>query len=209
MTELTKALLKVQKDLPTIGKDSDNPFFKSKYASLSKIMSVALPILHKHGVFVSQAPDHLDGQPTLVTNLVHAESGEQVTSTMPLFLVKHDPQAQGSAITYARRYALVSMLGLVVDEDDDGNRASNPVPPAKEYVDQSAAVKAEAIERMNKLGFKGVDALNISEVLTGKKLPKTFAEWSKLNEALKNYNPNGDVVLPPDVDINEEPSFDE
>lgn len=202
MEELTKALLAVQKDLPTVGKDSDNPFFKSKYASLAHIMKVVLPILNKHGVFVSQAPDQLDGQPTLVTNLVHGETGQQVSSTMPLFLTKNDPQGQGSAITYARRYAIVSMLGLVVDEDDDGNAGSTlePTKP-KQYIDPLEDLKVQARKLMAKHGFTGKTALEMTELFIGKKLPKDRADFTKLIQALKDYDATNDI------DLDQEPDF--
>jgi hypothetical protein len=58
--------------------------------------------------------------------LVHGESGEQMEGTMLLQAAKNDPQGQGSAITYAKRYALMALCGLSADEDDDGNKASQP-----------------------------------------------------------------------------------
>jgi uncharacterized protein (DUF3820 family) len=73
-----------------------------------------------------------DGAPALETRLIHAESGEQITSHMPLVLTKQDPQSQGSALTYARRYALLAILGLVGDEDDDASRAQSPDPAYQE-----------------------------------------------------------------------------
>jgi hypothetical protein len=69
-------------------------------------------------------PSRDDDGPTLRYSLVHAESGEAVSDTMPLLLGKDDMQGFGSAVTYARRYALCAVLGLVADEDDDGNAAA-------------------------------------------------------------------------------------
>lgn len=123
INELATALAKVQSELPTVGKSAENPFFKSKYAPLPEVMKVALPVLSKHGLSVTQLVDHLEGQTALITLLMHS-SGQYVSGTMPLKLTKDDPQGQGSAITYAKRYAFMSALGLVADEDDDGNAAS-------------------------------------------------------------------------------------
>lgn len=78
-----------------------------------------------------QEPCALDnGQPALRTRLIHSETGEFIESTMPLILAKNDPQGQGSAITYARRYALAAIFGVTGEKDDDGNssRAGTPVP---------------------------------------------------------------------------------
>lgn len=123
--ELAKALLAVQQEAPAIQSDGINPHFKSRYVTLESLMRSILPVLNKHGVVLIQSPTS-DG--TLLTTLVHAETGEERGGSIPLMLSKDDAQGQGSAITYARRYALMSMLGLVADEDDDGNQASRSRP---------------------------------------------------------------------------------
>lgn len=123
-TELSKALLEAQKEFPAIKKESDNPYFNSKYASLDNILSVILPILHKHGLIVTQFPIDLDGRVGVRTQIIHAESGQMMESSFTLPLSKNDPQGAGSCITYARRYSVQSMLGLNVEDDDDGNKAS-------------------------------------------------------------------------------------
>lgn len=126
---LSAALVKFQSEIGAVAKTSANPFFKSKYAALPDVVQHAQPILAKHGLAVSQTIGFWATEQgvidTLTTVLIH-ESGETVRDTMRLHLVKDDPQAQGSAVTYARRYAYMSILGLVADEDDDGNAASAP-----------------------------------------------------------------------------------
>lgn len=119
--QLAAALVKIQAEVGKIPKDATNPFFKSKYADLPAVVDKAGPIVTKHGVAVMQLP----GADELTTIVMH-ESGQWIGERMTLHLVKDDPQAQGSAITYARRYAYMAALGLVADEDDDGNRASMP-----------------------------------------------------------------------------------
>ncbi len=130
MKQLIEALLNAQAEFTTVVKDKENPFFHSKYADLATIVEMAQPILTKNKLAIVQFPSYeLGGEgfvETLVTRLVH-ESGEYIESKMLLLLVKKDPQAQGSAITYARRYAYSSILGIVTDDDDDGNLASTPV----------------------------------------------------------------------------------
>ena len=127
MKTLYKALFDAQKEFPVIKKADSNPFFKSKYAGLPSVLEVVLPILHKHGIILSQSPENSEGRIGVTTDLIHAESGETKTSSFTMQLAKNDPQGAGSAITYARRYAIVSILGLNVDEDDDANYASGNV----------------------------------------------------------------------------------
>lgn len=114
------ALLCFNSECEKIGKDSTNPFFKSNYASLSNIQdSIRLPLLNAKLV-INQFPE---GENSLTTLITHVDSGEWLESTFEMNPVKPDPQAKGSSITYARRYALASILGLNVD-DDDGNKGS-------------------------------------------------------------------------------------
>jgi hypothetical protein len=128
LNELAKALAAAQGEFTAIPKSNENPFFHSKYAGLPKVVETASPILSKHGLSISQFIGHDDQGDTLTTLLLH-ESGQFIKGTMRLRPVKNDPQAQGSATTYARRYSYMSVLGLVADEDDDGNAAAkNPQP---------------------------------------------------------------------------------
>ncbi len=130
VNELFKALVKAQSEFSVIPKGADNPFFKSKYAALPDVVQAATPILARNGLAISQLVTNVDGKDALTTVLLH-ESGQYLSSTAPLHLVKNDPQAHGSAITYMRRYAFMAILGLVADEDDDGNAASFSSQPAR------------------------------------------------------------------------------
>lgn len=118
---LAVALHTFHKEMGKVGKDSSNPFFKSKYASLPQIQEAIKEPLEKSGLVYSQFPD---GQHGLTTILMHTDSGEWIEAKYEMTPAKNDPQGQGSAITYQRRYALGSILGLTIDEDDDGNAAS-------------------------------------------------------------------------------------
>lgn len=124
MTNLYQALFAAQQEMPDLQKNAINPHFKNKYISLDSLMEQVMPVLHKHGILLLQAPASINSEPALETVLVHAESGEALAYAMPLVLERDNPQGQGSAITYARRYALMSILGLVADEDDDAQKAS-------------------------------------------------------------------------------------
>lgn len=124
-TTLYQALAKAQSEMPLVKKTENNPFFKSKYAGLPSVLEVVLPVLHSNGLYLTQCPISEGERIGVQTTITHAESGDSVFGSFTMTLAKNDPQGAGSAITYARRYALVSMLGLNVDEDDDGNLATN------------------------------------------------------------------------------------
>ena len=123
-TKLAKALLNVQRQLLPAAKDATNPFTKSKYATLNSVMAASREALLENGIWMCQCPVPVDtpGAIGLMTKLTHTESGQWQSSIAVVPLPKADPQGMGSAITYARRYALTAMLGLVT-EDDDGEAA--------------------------------------------------------------------------------------
>ena len=106
-----------------IAKTETNPFFKSKYADLGTILSAIKDPLQKVGLTFSQFPS---GENELTSIIMHPESGEWMEATYKMTPSKNDPQGQGSAITYQRRYALGAILALNLGDDDDGNMASTP-----------------------------------------------------------------------------------
>ena len=119
--EISGALFEFHKIMGKVGKDAKNPFFKSNYATLPAIQEAVKEPLEKAGLVYAQFPDGLHG---LTTFLVHPESGEWLAAQYEMTPAKVDPQGQGSVITYQRRYALGAILGLTIDEDDDGNSGS-------------------------------------------------------------------------------------
>ena len=118
--ELAAALFAAQEAMPDLVKDSTNPHFKNTYVSLDRVLDTVQPVLRAHGLMVTQSPD----RDVLTTRITLVENGESFVGEHPLVLERETPQAIGSAITYARRYALLAMLGLTADEDDDGVAAS-------------------------------------------------------------------------------------
>jgi hypothetical protein len=122
--ELAKALARAQGVMRPAKKERSNPFFKSSYADLATLWETARSALSDNGMAVIQSTEFADGEMFIVTVLLH-ESGEWVRGRYRLKPVKDDPQSVGSAITYARRYALSAMVGITSeDEDDDGNAAT-------------------------------------------------------------------------------------
>lgn len=128
--ELLAALSAFQGEVESVSKDAANPFFKSSYASLPAVVKAASPLLAKHTLTVTQHLGHDEDGDTLTTIVGHA-SGQYLGDTMRLRPVKDDPQAQGSATTYGRRYAYMAALGLVAEEDDDGNAGSGGSPASR------------------------------------------------------------------------------
>ena len=130
ITNLAIALSIVQGKLTYAVKDSNNPFFKSKYADLESVWDACRSLLSENGLAVMQFPgEYYDGTMHLTTILTH-KSGEWIGQDMSVPVTKPDAQGAGSALTYMRRYALAAVVG-VVQADDDGNAASSPKPVVK------------------------------------------------------------------------------
>lgn len=127
---LASALAKAMPKVKTALMDSVNPFFKSKYADLGAVLGAVKEALEANKLCCPQFPDHLGQEPALTTMLIH-ESGQWLSGTYPLMVTdkEHTPQGYGSALTYARRYGLSAVLGVIADTDDDGNAASKPAKP--------------------------------------------------------------------------------
>lgn len=134
---LAAALATAQGELKNPAKTSSNPHFKSKYADLATVRDVIVPVFSKHGLAIVQVPCEFDGGPALLSLLAH-KGGEWIESIFKLRLDKTNSQGVGSALTYARRYALQSIAGVAAEDDDDGQVASQPPshasrPPTQDW----------------------------------------------------------------------------
>lgn len=128
LDKLAAALVKVQAEVSTVQKDSSNPFFKSKYASLDAVWDAVRKPLTDNGLSVVQMPGVFVSEgniASLETILLHS-SGQWISLVGQAPVSKADPQGVGSVITYLRRYGLAAVTSVVPDEDDDGNAASTP-----------------------------------------------------------------------------------
>ncbi len=172
VTALAKVLLSVQKQLQPALKDAENPFTKSSYASLNSVMETCREALHSSGIWMTQlpmpTPAHVgEGHVGLMTKLVDTKSGQWQSSFMVVPLPKNDPQGLGSAITYARRYALCAMLGIIT-EDDDGNAASLPAkkPRATQQpkATQSNTQQSQAQKQATPDNLPHIDGVNYQQV---------------------------------------------
>lgn len=127
---IAAALLAFQAEATGVVKDSKNPHFKNRYASLEAVVDEARPVLQSVGISWMQAPGTINGGNIgMTTLLMHAASGQWISSDMEIPLGKQDPQGAGSALTYAQRYALMASLGLPpVDDDAESAMPRNPAP---------------------------------------------------------------------------------
>jgi len=170
---LTQGLAKFHAMVGRISKDAKNPFFKSNYASLPHIITEVAEPLEKAGLVITQFPNG-DG---LTTMLIHADSGEYLSATYTLQVVRqNDPQAQGSALSYARRYGLTSILNLAISDDD----AEAAMRPVRQATVQPAPAKVVPTEQQ----FAG-----IVQYLNG-----TPEQQKTAKEALKKYSLTKDQI---------------
>jgi hypothetical protein len=142
--ELAAALAKAQAKIKGAVKDSANPFFKSSYADLQSVWDAIREPLSSNNLAVIQTTEtNAAGQLELITTLAHS-SGEWIDSRFPILAAKMDSQSVGSAVSYARRYSLASVVG-VYQVDDDGEQAvARTAAPSRAAVARPQAQQAEA-----------------------------------------------------------------
>jgi hypothetical protein len=157
---ISQALVKAQKAFAPALKTNANPFFKSKYADLTVCIEAVIDALHTNGIALIQRNHDCDNGVKVETILLH-ESGEEFSGgILHVPALKSDPQAYGSALTYARRYSLMATCGIA-PEDDDGNAASQPTnkssAPNLKPPPLSDKESADCIQAMN--GCTDLEAL--------------------------------------------------
>jgi hypothetical protein len=150
---LAAAFCKAQPKIEGAVKDKTNPAFRSKYADLGSVVDAIKPALASEGLSFLQVPHDADSAARIETLLMHA-SGEWISlGTVTVPVTKLDAQGFGSALTYARRYGLLTAFG-VAPEDDDGNAAAAAAPKAMTG-DELASVHI----RLEEAAKKGTGAL--------------------------------------------------
>lgn len=158
--ELTKALVQVQAKLQPAVKDAKNPFFKSNYADINAVWASCRDLLTQNGLAVIQTTSPVENAVIVETILAHT-SGEWIGGELLLPLTKADAQGVGSAITYGRRYGLAAIVGIVADEDDDGNAAARNGSAAPKTNGKATPEQIENIRALT--NAKGID---LKEFLT-------------------------------------------
>jgi hypothetical protein len=131
INELATALSKAQGQMGGAKKDSDNPFFKSKYADLASVVEAIRGPLAEQGLSYVQLPVVTEREEVQIETALLHSSGQWISSVVTVPVAKLDAHGYGSALTYARRYGLQSMVGVPA-MDDDGNAAVSAKPRATE-----------------------------------------------------------------------------
>jgi len=144
MKHLFKAIADFQQEVPVIHRGTQG--YGYSYSDLPAIFKVINPLLQKHGLGFIQSINSHDGDNYLNTIVFHSESAEKIESNtlIPIVSLKgmNDYQSFGSGITYYRRYALASMLGLVTDKDTDASGEQVKHEPKKQPINDERFVKA-------------------------------------------------------------------
>lgn len=197
IANLAKALSEFQAKVTNPANTATNPFFKSKYAPLSDILTLVRPILGEFGLSIIQDPSTSGGDVTIKTTLLHL-SGEFIESDpLTLKMEKVTAQGAGSAITYARRYAISAILGLSSEDDDDGNNAEGN--GKKEEVKGKKESKKSEEPKVNAELVKIIDEINTTAIsLTCDKT--LIADAIKLHHSINgeknaNYNSIKDLTV--------------
>jgi hypothetical protein len=178
-SETTKAimpaLLKAQQAMPSPDLDMKGKY--GKYASLKETLRCARPALNDQGILIMQPPAGYDVERKcfmIETRLVHAESGEWVSCVVDIPLERATAHGVGSAITYAKRYGLSSLCGMVADEDDDGTGATRE--GGKRPSAQRETPKPKQ-SNMSKEKREAIDSVKEHTGKTGAELTDAVAEY--------------------------------
>lgn len=170
--EISQAIVKAQAELKNIAQTAENPFYKSSYAPLNKILDDIKPTLAKHNLAVLQDIGELpNGKQSISTILLHS-SGEWIAQDgVGLTLEKNTPQGAGSAITYGRRYSLCAWLNISSEEDDDGNGGESKVNKhfsEQPNIDRMKTLPQDIKEAFAALGYrsKPLQAFQLCEDLS-------------------------------------------
>lgn len=169
--KLAKSLVETQKELKQPLKDAKNPFFKSEYVPLENVAEAITQTATKYGLAFSQYATTTENGNVSVGTIVFHESGEYIEYP-PLILKPENtkPQSIGSAITYAKRYALSAIFGITSDKDDDGNKANgngeNQKQPQKRNQKQAPQnepnvheIVEKYVQKIEELGVKRADVV--------------------------------------------------
>lgn len=185
---LAAALSKTQAAIEGASKDKNNPFFKSKYADLSSVWDACRGPLTDNGLAVVQTTEPNGGSVAIITTLVHS-SGEWIRGKLSIKPVKEDPQSIGSAITYARRYALAAIVG-VCPEDDDAEAAmarDNKQKPKSNVTKEAvqAVVDSATLPPLDEAVFRD----EVNDAVTVKELGAVKEKHKRQINLLKTTDP--------------------
>jgi len=163
-SKLDLALESFQDESGFVKATKENPFLKNMYIDYNNVVAQCRPFLKKHGLRVKQILTHIDGKGAVYTKLTHTDSQQFYADIAPLTHKDNDPQSQGSAITYMKRYSYIAMLDLLVDADDDGNLANSVGAKADKKRD-AAEFYAEKSKLIKELQAEGMTLDGIADAV--------------------------------------------
>tara|TARA_R100001510_G_C7641490_1_gene199090 strand:- start:584 stop:1237 length:654 start_codon:yes stop_codon:yes gene_type:complete len=133
---LINALVKAQQEIDHVVQDSKNPFFKSNYASLKEVFDSVKKPMNENGIYIQQESHDCDVG-ACVETIFYGHGGKMSAGKVTIPAAKHDPQAYGSALSYAKRYSLLMACGVATKaEDDDAEAAMQRTQPAPVRIDR-------------------------------------------------------------------------
>lgn len=181
---IIEALVKAQLEISAPVKDKINPRFKTSYCSLDSIYSACRLPLARNGITLSHSVEQEEGKTTLVTTLSHI-SGEQMSNRIPMFIDAQTSQGFASALTYARRYAVCSLIGLPTDDDDDGEVATqeqvNGITMTPSHQQEISKVLGEDMALRSRV-LQGYNVENFSQI-PDKEFGPIIAKLKKIKES--------------------------
>lgn len=190
--ELAAALSKAQSEIKGAIKDAENPFFKNVYADLASVWDAIRVPMAANNLAVSQTTSVTENGTVLVTTLLHS-SGEWIEGTYPLYAKDNSPQSLGSAVTYARRYALQAIMGVAPIEDDgeaaegrglknDWNPQREMATPPKTTISEPQAKRLFAIAKSKNISNDDLkDILNVYGYASSKDI-----KWTDYDSIIKD-----------------------
>jgi hypothetical protein len=194
---ISKALVAAQLEMKNPGFDTTNPHFKNKFASLASVRNAVIPVLAKHGISVTQEVTTVEGGISCLTILTHETVQYFEYGPLVMPASKQDAQGFGSATTYAKRYSLQSAAGVVGDDDDDGNAASEKLsngkgigfhdPRGEDWKKQDTKAVNQSRDRI----MKAIEASNDTGVMeawgeAAEDHDFGIAVWATLPKAIQN-----------------------
>ena len=206
---IATALAAAQGQMGKALKTASNPHLKRNYADLASVMDACMPALNANGIAVVQPTVDDESGRFVETILIHGESGQELKCRVPLIVQKNDMQGYGSAVTYARRYGLMSMAGIA-PEDDDGSGAVKAAPkgedrkptgPSQESIDRLISDISNAqtgrdlmgiVEAAN--GMNSLDAVAAARVAKLREIVKAASSPEALNALAKHFGPDWPAV---------------
>lgn len=195
INELVIALSKAQGSMEPAKFNRVNPHFKNRYADFTSCMDACRGPLSKNGLSVMQYCETIKDKLMLVTMLAHT-SGQWIKSNFPLIPLKMDSQGIGSAMTYAKRYSLSAMLGIVSDEEEDDDGEASNGRPRQSSQARAPSPQPVNVKRIDIAAIKVISPIQAEEIINllnqiPMEAQANFSEWVKKRgfEAIAEITP--------------------